>query len=290
MIYNPDSSEEENILVEVKSKNVLKPFEEIKTNKSDEKDEKTTNSLQIKEISLDQSPLELATSRIESGHDSEDMEQKQDNENKLRLVECERNLEQTNNLIRNFKLLIDDLILSSSPFITYQMPFLLVDSDVLCKYLQNSHKKYLNSDILLRDSTSIGVTSKSSTAVHDNSSNTSMNTLEQDNSNLHEFLLLHFSKSFDDSQLKRLYADFKSRGGIAASTYRNRILIDETEKFSPEKKSYLTNDCLDVFNRQHLAVLFCSQCENSPVYPNMCHMPKIINLKFYGENDMTLGS
>jgi hypothetical protein len=266
----------------VKSKNVLKTLEEIKTNKSEEKDEKTTTNLLIREISLDQSPLELAADRTGSESDS-------NNENKLKLIECERNLE-INNLIRNFKLLIDDLILSSSPFITYQMPFLLVDSDVLCKYLQNSHKKYLNSDILLRDSTSASSSHKSPTiAYNENSSNTSIQTIAQDDGNLHEFLLLHFSKSFDDSQLKRLYADYKSRGGIASSIYRNRILIDETEKFSPEKKPYVTNDCLDVFNRQHLAVLFCSQCENSPVYPNMCHMPKIINLRFYGENDMTFG-
>jgi hypothetical protein len=48
-------------------------------------------------------------------------------------------------------------------------------------------------------------------------------------------------------------------------------------------------DCFDTINRQNLCVLFFSQCENSPVYPNLCIKPRIINLKFYGENDMTLG-
>lgn len=49
-------------------------------------------------------------------------------------------------------------------------------------------------------------------------------------------------------------------------------------------------DCLDVINRQHLAVLFYSQCESSPVFPNICNRPRIIDMKFYCENDMTLGS
>ncbi len=49
-------------------------------------------------------------------------------------------------------------------------------------------------------------------------------------------------------------------------------------------------DCLDIFHRQHLAVLFYSQCESSPVFPNICNKPRIIDMKFYCENDMTLGS
>lgn len=120
---------------------------------------------------------------------------------------------------------------------------------------------------------------------------------EAKNPNLHEFLLIHLTKSFDDQELRRLYADFKSRGGISSlngssSTATRRLILKENpETSSPDKRlKGQPFDCLDIYNRQQLAVLFYSQCESSPVYPNICIKPRIINMKFYGENDMTLGN
>lgn len=134
-------------------------------------------------------------------------------------------------------------------------------------------------------------------------------------SNLHEFLLIHLTKAIDDQELRKLYADFKSRGGVASAaaapatttTTSRRLILKETTDSSQSSmdksryeqqqqqqqrliKSSQQFDCLDIFNRQQLAVLFYSQCETSPVYPNICIKPRIINMKFYGENDMTLGS
>lgn len=73
----------------------------------------------------------------------------------LKLTICEQH--QKLNIARTFKLLKDDLILSCSPFIDFQMPFLLLESlkstdDQLRKYLPASYMNYLKSDILLRDS------------------------------------------------------------------------------------------------------------------------------------------
>lgn len=130
--------------------------------------------------------------------------------------------------------------------------------------------------------------------------------------NLHEFLLIHLTKSFDDQELRKLYADFKSRGGIASATpspssqstnnntARRLVLKEESDNTGKDrlnqqqqqqrmKNAQQQFDCLDIYNRQQLAVLFYSQCEMSPVYPNICNKPRIINMKFYGENDMTLG-
>jgi hypothetical protein len=45
-----------------------------------------------------------------------------------------------------------------------------------------------------------------------------------------------------------------------------------------------------VINSQHIAVLFYSKCETSPVYPSICIKPRVIAMTFYSENDMTLGS
>ena len=199
---------------------------------------------------------------------------------------------------------------------------------------------YMQSSILLNEShapsaaqvsfpsistanSALSLTTNSSSAADSNTSN---------GAKIHEFLSIHLTKSFDDLEVKKLYADFKSRGGIStansnsATTTTRRLILKDVEETQTEAKQSTNNsdyllidnsslasaasplssansrasakttpanlylfDCLDLFNRQHLAVLFYSQCENSPIYPNICHKPRIIDMKFYNENDMTLG-
>lgn len=81
---------------------------------------------------------------------------------KLKLIICDQHKEKM--IGRSFKLLKDDLILSCSPFITFQMPFLLLEStnstdDQLRKYLPKSYMNYLKSNILLQDTQTGRVTS-----------------------------------------------------------------------------------------------------------------------------------
>lgn len=148
--------------------------------------------------------------------------------------------------------------------------------------------------------------SQSSPVIGSESGDSSPNSSDVPNEpNLHEFLLIHLTKSFDDQEVRKLYADYKSRGGVwTASKGANRRLIlkepllyvhpdsagvkHSQSKYDQRLRNHY--DCLDIFNRQQLAVLFYSQCETSPVYPNICIKPRVINMKFYGENDMTLGS
>lgn len=270
-----------------------------------------SNQIVLKEISVDQSPLEDGSKSDDDTFKEEDKDEKNLDESingrssKLRLAICEQHKEKHNShMNRNFKLLIDDLLLSCSPFITFQMPFLMTENqnDSLRLHLPPSYMSYLQSNILLQD------THGASSSIHASSPVLNSNSLglNENEDNMHEFLLVHLTKSFDDSDIKRLYADYKSRGGLAANTSTKRLILSQIENdnssSSSSKKSCasqpktngsavakLSYDCLDVFNRQHLAVLFYSQCESSPVYPNICHKPRIINMKFYGENDMTLG-
>lgn len=274
----------------------------------------TKSNLIKKEISVDQSPLEevkfnslnLTEINQDISSDQKKLESISLNESltnnrELRLTLCERN--NTNDLNRNFKLLIDDLLLSISPFISFMMPYLLVQSnDPLKPYLPNSYMNYLKSNILLEDCQD-SVSSNSSSNNSLNNNNNGLNLIKNDNESLHEFLLLHLTKSLNDEEIKKLYADYKSRGGIAANNNTKRLMLANIDqsKLEPNNTSSKNNkqkqtiispafDCLDLFNRQHLVVLFSSQCETSPVYPNVCHKPIIIDMKFYGENDMTLGS
>ena len=289
----------------------------------------TRTNLIKKEITVEQSPLEEVKFNSLNSNDSDlevrtlkennDSKKSEGNNNEtnlneqfsqnreLRLTICEKN--KPNNLNRSFKLLIDDLILSISPFITFQMPYLLVETsnDPLRSYLPKTYMNYLKSNILLQDcQDSVSSKSSSNGSLNNNTNNSTSN--KENNDSLHEFLLLHLTKSLNDDEIKKLYADYKSRGGIAANNTTRRLMLSNIESNKTDSNTnkivknntknnnqkQLTNpsvyDCLDLYNRQHLAVLFCTQCETSPVYPNMCHKPKIVDMKFYGENDMTLGS
>ena len=178
------------------------------------------------------------------------------------------------------------------------------NEDTLRVYLPDSYMNYLKSNILSQESHSLASFTEHYPKQDTNSDKTEV---------LHEFLLMHLTKSFDDDVFKKMYADYKSRGGIAATSAPKRLILRHVEKIvntdenmggiaSTKKSTALQAagsqpaisrkkpfDCLNIFNRQHLAVLFYSQCESSPVFPNICNKPRIIDMKFYCENDMTLG-
>lgn len=252
-----------------------------------------TQSSQSEEITLDQGPLNDTknSSQIEPV-----------NADLLKLEICEANNFQK--ISRDFNVILDDVILSCSPFIRFKLPPLLQvnKDDMLRGYLPDFYMRYLKSSILSQDSIVKTLT--------DTESKNGVKSGQE--SELHEFLLMHLTKSFDDEQFVKKYADYKSRGGIASMTTTKRLILRHIEKTNLDaqnnestgnnnqttatiangKKSKLPAnfDCLDIFNRQHLAVLFYSQCETSPVFPNICNKPRIIDMKFYCENDMTLGS
>lgn len=256
---------------------------------------KTQSSLS-KEITLEQGPL----------NDTKNSSQmiQPVNSDMLKLEICEENNFQK--ISRDFNVILDDIILSCSPFIRFKLPPLLQVNrdDMLRGYLPDFYMRYLKSSILSQDSV---VRTLAATESKDGVKG-------GQESELHEFLLMHLTKSFDDEEFVKKYADYKSRGGIASMTTTKRLILRHIEKTNLDtqnnnestgnnsqqttaiiangKKSKLPAnfDCLDIFNRQHLAVLFYSQCETSPVFPNICNKPRIIDMKFYCENDMTLGS
>ncbi len=317
-----DSNDISDLIEKDQKSNTITKRSEISTTPTS-----TKINLIKKEITVDQSPLEeIKFNSLDSNHsDLETKTLKDNNDQKklelnnetnlndslyqnreLRLTICEKN--KPNNLNRSFKLLIDDLMLSISPFITFQMPYLLVETlnDPLKSYLPKSYMNYLKSNILLQDCqdyVSSKTSSSSSLSNNNNNNNNTSNSNKDNNESLHEFLLLHLTKSLNDEEIKKIYADYKSRGGIAANNNNKRLMLANIESNKADSNTKITKnnnqkqsissstyDCLDLYNRQHLAVLFCTQCETSPVYPNMCHKPKIVDMKFYGENDMTLGS
>ena len=299
---------------------------------------KPNTSLSKKEINITESPLDhQQLAYVDDKDELTDSPVKSE----LGLKLCDARKERAPNvqLLRNFKLLLDDLILSCSPFMNFVMPFLLTDNpmDKIRIYLPNNYVRiFLESKILQNDCQltrppspgSCGPVSLGFEKATDKD-NESLSSASDDN--LHEFLLLHLTKSFDDEEIRKLYADYRSRGGIAALNVCRRLVLTnldqmtlnelksletneneeddfptytkktttttilsqvpvQTPQNAPKQTLRVLNDCLDVMSRQHIAVLFFSQNESSPVYPNICQKPRIIKMNFYSENDMTLGS
>ena len=318
--------------------------ENMSFNDTEEEKPKTAGASSVllkKEINISESPL-LQQVDLSKEMEASTEQKRLENERKiaLNLKQCEQQKERLAlNKLKNFKLLLDDLILSCSPFLNYKMPYLLTENpnDFIRVYLPSSFMKvYLESTILLNDGLSPNVNSHHKMKELLKATNLSDASLLTKNQ--HDFLKLHLTKSLTDSEIRKFYADYKSRGGIASLNACRRLMLagepDETSlnelknlekidnedeiespNFStkahhqqhpqihtqvvaqqqlaqqkPTKPAIVYNDCLDIVNRQHLAVLFYSQSETSPVYPNICQRPRIIKMNFYTENDMTLGS
>lgn len=230
--------------------------------------------------------------------------------------EIDENMSNDSNGIVNefsFKKALEEFILSSSPFIKFNLPF-LIDSTInskcsLLKYLPTSCFKNLTSNLIAYKKLQLVRKKKKQLNNDDYSFNPIKNwpnDFKKYFNSQHEYLKIHITKPTDDLDikvtlsfvaskenilnyiilLKKLYADYRSRGQRVMVKQKP---IDQAELI--KLQSSITNhiDCFDTINRQNLCVLFYSQCESSPVYPNLCIKPRIIRLKFYSENDMTLG-
>lgn len=51
----------------------------------------------------------------------------------------------------------------------------------------------------------------------------------------------------------------------------------------------IVKDALDINNHQRLPVLFCSYYHNPGAPSSFCAQPFLLNMSFYGENDIMLG-
>ena len=96
------------------------------------------------------------------------------------------------------------------------------------------------------------------------------------------------TKSLILSQIERIPKHDMTTDGLIHPS--QPLPISTTSSKKPTSKPTVQFDCLDILNRQHMALLFYSQCESSPLFLNICNKPRVIDMKFYSENDMTLGS
>lgn len=138
---------------------------------------------------------------------------------------------------------------------------------------------------------------------------------------LHPFLRARITPSMSKTELLSLLSDFRARGvrpthppglthSISATTAavtKNKMSLtssDDWENISTDGEQNHHHsgggggsggggtgpkDCLDPFNQQRLCVLFSSYCPSLAIAPNYCVSPWVVDMDFYGRNDIALG-
>eukprot|EP00795_Rhopilema_esculentum_P013781 gene13781-4710_t len=257
----------------------------------------------------------------------EDLEDLENEEETTSLNPIEESLTSENSKLDNmleeskkFKELISQVVLCSSPFCVYPLPYLLTEEGQNCGCRRFSPGQLYKSKLLNEV--------KNLEEVKFNSDEKGVKT-KTVNPNLiakgpHPFTIPDVVPRPQDQTTKSLLADFRAQGGLVdLKTYRDfeevhkirrkevNIRSKERREFlgkdhggeegkdqtsaSPDKKQgssseyEISGDCFDPYNHQKIAVLFSSYSSESHNAPKPCISPWAVFMEFYGRNDITLG-
>ncbi|XP_065940327.1 1-phosphatidylinositol 3-phosphate 5-kinase isoform X5 [Magallana gigas] len=214
---------------------------------------------------------------------------------------------------QKFKKLLKEVILSVSPFISYELPYLETESGSMC-----TNRKFFSEEIYWSqhfEPQTWQETKKMKDADYQPPVKKPVlmwSTVEVVEA--HPLVVSQLSMPFTDKKMQNMLADFRARGGRLKLNYDNLpkgpvITYDSkkplplketsngqngttktntTETESPRKKP-VKIDCLDFGRHQRLVVLLSSYSEKSDNHPMPCLAPQLLTMEFYGSQDITLG-
>lgn len=205
---------------------------------------------------------------------------------------------QTLPLSNSFKLALESTILCCSPFIRLVLPYLKTEAGCRCEL-----RKFFSDEIYwspkASDTEEIRKRSEPEEA--------SLSTLSARNVQekvvilpYHPFTFQKLASSVCESAAaEALLADFRARGGRIQNLCQHNFGKQDRsmEDTSPgrvissvEQPGWNSRvDALSPYNHQKLAVLFCSYSPTSSNAPYFCVNPWVVNMDFYGRNDIPLG-
>ncbi|XP_021352266.1 1-phosphatidylinositol 3-phosphate 5-kinase-like isoform X3 [Mizuhopecten yessoensis] len=206
---------------------------------------------------------------------------------------------------QKFRKLLNEVLLSTSPFVKYDVPFLESESGSDCcsrKYFAHIDELYWSCRF---DPT--GYEMRRSQKYHEGEQppKPPMSWSDVEVVESHPFILSELT-SMDKGQIESMLADFRARGGriILKPPFPNLVagpkdLFDPSNRNSPSQqnnkgvsfsgKKDRRRDCLEFHRHQRLAVLLSSHSERSANHPFPCLPPQIVTMEFYGNQDITLG-
>ncbi|XP_074643443.1 1-phosphatidylinositol 3-phosphate 5-kinase-like isoform X3 [Tubulanus polymorphus] len=212
--------------------------------------------------------------------------------------------EQVTNDSLKFKKALGDTLLSISPYIKYDIPYLQTVSGASCEL-----RKYFP-DILYSSALFDANSFKTKNYNHDSDNSTKCSP-RVEKKDTHPFVSCMMTAPIDHPTNKAMLADFRARGGQIhplsckevqeklnrTISRESRSSRDSTEGQSASKCVNGSSDnwsqhidCLDIYRHQRLAVLFSSYSYISNNYPNPCINPWVLSMDYYGRIDFTLGN
>lgn len=112
---------------------------------------------------------------------------------------------------------------------------------------------------------------------------------------VHDFITHKIVAPIDNKELQTIIASFRASGGrfpkiIRMNTITKNAINENKEYARKLNDDYVFKDALDIYNHQQLTVLFCSYYYSPKTTSSFCASPSLLDMHFYGQNDIRLGS
>ncbi|XP_055998370.1 1-phosphatidylinositol 3-phosphate 5-kinase-like isoform X3 [Ostrea edulis] len=210
---------------------------------------------------------------------------------------------------QKYKKLLKEVILSCSPFISYELPYLETEEGSLC-----FNRKFFPEEIYLschlEPQTHQEMKKSKNVDYQPPVKKPVLMWSQVEVVEAHPLIVSQLSLPLTDKKMQEMLADFRARGGRLKLNYDNlpkgpvityeakgpkptsqkaqNGALKPTEGESP-KKAHTMVDCLDFAQHQRLVVLLSSYSEKSDNHPMPCLPPQLVTMEFYGSQDITLG-
>ncbi|XP_076042433.1 1-phosphatidylinositol 3-phosphate 5-kinase fab1 isoform X3 [Oratosquilla oratoria] len=214
-----------------------------------------------------------------------------------------------------FRKALDDNILSCTPYMRFNVPYLETEVGRNCHLRSYFSEKIYFSSCLEKEKAvrRPRFSEKEGKEVRDENENVEIRPV-------HEFIVMKITKDARDKDFRAKLADFRARGG----QYRNicqcekeiccedrskedmEVQLDGQDDWSQGSSTdnLMNNsntaglillrdgnvDALHPFNHQHLSILFSSYSQAPQSPPHFCVNPWVLTMDFYGRNDIPLGA
>ncbi|KAK2165368.1 hypothetical protein LSH36_51g02001 [Paralvinella palmiformis] len=185
-----------------------------------------------------------------------------------------------------FKEALSDTILSISPYIKYDIPYLETETGAKCELRKYFMKEIYWSEQFLSD--------EQKRRPEEEAKDVSKIKHQHETfvTKYHPFVTLKITAPVMDPKTQALMADFRARGGhndvFTQGKYNGCQRMSLERESSPFVWDHKV-DCLDPMRHQRIALLFSSYAVLSPNHPNPCVSPWVVTMDYYGRNDITLG-
>ncbi|KAG1683157.1 1-phosphatidylinositol 3-phosphate 5-kinase [Nymphon striatum] len=214
-------------------------------------------------------------------------------------------------LANKFRKALNDVVLSCSPNLKYSVPYLESESGGICELRQFfGEELYWSAQFYKESVLNQNKQQMEPVKAFPHGSTTYINGKVPDNVEIqryHPFIFTNLTNSVGNPSVSDLLANFRACGGqikrlcpheVANKKREKKIKMEESASLKFQSSMSMQNsslywerkvDALDTYKHQRLPVLFCSYSYVSNNAPNFCVSPWVVNMDFYGRNDITLG-